>query len=197
LLKAVSSNNPDTLVLYYRLETVDRQNDSIRATVALSIKHLDTKVTKSFGTQVAEIRSKATESGMIIDDMGFVAERAILMLMNSEGAASRLNKLVMEIQNSAKQPAGPIKISINCIVFDAKIRKKVTYQLKKQFVEKNIADASQIKTSNTNMTVIAKPEFKDPEELYMEKISPIFEDLGVELEDDKIFYGKGMITIKP
>ena len=199
LLKAVRANNPDTLVLYYRLETVEFEpaTKQVRVTVALSIKNLDSNVTKSFGSETFALLSEATTTSMLVDDLGFAAEKAILKLMNAEGAGSRLNNLAMEFKNAANAPAGPIKININAEVIDAKIRKKVMYQLKKQVVAANITTADKVKSNNTSLIFEANPDFNDPEELYFEKISPIFEELGVEIEDDKIFYGKGTITIKP
>lgn len=199
LLSAVRSNNPDTLVLYYRLETVEfeKATNQVRTTVALNIKNLNSNVTKSFGSETFALISKATTTSMLVDDLGFSAEKAILKLMNAEGASSRLNKLVMEIKNTANAPAGPIKVTINGEVFDAKIRKKVLYQLKKQLVEAGVSTADKMKSNNTTLTFEALPEFKDVEKLYFEKISPIFDELGAEIEDDKIFYGKSTITIKP
>jgi hypothetical protein len=199
LLKAVQSNNPDTLVLYYRLETIEFVPDTkeVRVTVALSIKNLDTNVTKAFGTETFALVSQATTTSMLVDDIGFTAEKAILKLMNAEGAGSRLNRLAIEFKNVANAPTGPIKVVINATVIDAKIRKRVMYQLRKQLVEGGVTDASTIKSTNTSMTFEAKPDFSDPEALYFENISPIFEKLGVDLDDDKIFYGKGSITIKP
>lgn len=199
LLKAVRSNNPDTLVLYYRLETVefDPSSKEVRVTIALSVKNLDSNVTKSFGAQTAAMKSNAVTTALLVDDIGLIAEMAILKLMNAEGAASRLNKLAMEFKNAANAPAGPIKVNINAEVFDAKIRKKVMYQLKKQLVEANVTTIENTKSNNTSLIFEANPDFKDPEELYFEKILPIFEELGAEIDDDKVFYGKGSITIKP
>mgnify|MGYP000864013154 CR=1 FL=1 len=199
LLKAVQSNNPDTLVLYYRLETIEFEPDAqqVRVTVALSIKNLDTNVTKAFGTETFAIVSQATTISMLVDDIGFAAEKAILKLMNAEGAGSRLNRLAIEFKNVANAPTGPIKVVINASVIDAKIRKRVMYQLRKQLIESGVTDASTVRSTNESMTFEAKADFSDPEELYFENISPVFEKLGVELDDDKIFYGKGTITIKP
>ena len=64
-------------------------------------------------------------------------------------------------------------------------------------IESGVTDASTVRSTNESMTFEAKADFSDPEELYFENISPVFEKLGVELDDDKIFYGKGTITIKP
>ena len=199
LLQAVRSNNPDTLALYYRLEAVEVEPDTkqVRATVALSIKNLDSNVTKSFGSESFAVLSRATTTSMLVDDVGYAAERAINVLLESEHAGSRLNTLAMEVLNAAKAPAGPIKVNINAEVIDAKIRKRVMFHLKKQVVAANITVAEKVKSNNTSLIFEANPEFKDPEELYFEKITPIFEELGVEIDDDKVFYGKGSITIKP
>lgn len=197
LLDDIKDNNPDTVVLYYRLETVEYSaaDKEVRVAVALSLKNLNTNVTKSFGTGTFQLKSKGSTAAMLTDDIGFTAEKAILKLMNSERAPQRLNDLAMELRNAAKRDAGPIKIDINGAVIDSKIRKKVLYMLRKQLLEKGIATTA--KTKNNGLYAEAKPEFKNVEELYMEKIAPIFEELGVELEDDKVFYGNNTLTIKP
>ena len=199
LLKAIRANNPDTLVLYYRLETVEFEvaTSQIRVTVALSIKNLDSNVTKSFGTETFALLSTATTTAILVDEIGLTAEKAILKLMNSENAGSRLNKLAMEIKNAANAPAGPIKVNINGEVFVAKNRKRLLYQVKKQIIATNVTTEDKVKSNNTTLVFEANPGFKDPEALYFEKILPIFEELGVEIDDDKIFYGKGTLTIKP
>lgn len=197
LLDAVRDNNPDTVILYYRLEAVEYSaaDKEVRVTVALSLKSLNTNVTKSFATGVYKRPYKASSAALLADEIGFVAEEAILKLLNAEGAAQRLNDLVMELRNAAKRDAGPIKININAAVIDGKIRKKVMYMLRKQLLEKGIVTTATAKING--LYAEAKPEFKSVEELYIEKISPIFEELGVELDDDKVFYGNNTLTIKP
>ncbi|MBR6372507.1 MAG: hypothetical protein IKS20_04940 [Victivallales bacterium] len=199
LLNAVKSNNPDTVVLYYRLETVEysEADKQIRVTIALTLMNLNTGKRRPFGTDFFIITSNASTAALLADDIGFTAEKAINKLMNSEGAGKRLNDLAMEIKNTANVAAGPIKININGAVFDAKIRKKVLYQLKKKLVENGIAIAPKVKSTNNGIYAEAKPEFKETETLYMEKILPIIEELGLELDDDKVSYDNGRITIKP
>ena len=199
LLNAVKSNNPDTVVLYYRLETVEYSaaDKQIRVTVALALMNLNTGIRKSFGTETFVITSEAGTAALLTDDIGFTAEEAINKLMNSEGAGKRLNDLAMEIKNTKKVAAGPIKININGTVFDAKIRKRILFQLKKKLVENGIALAPKVKSTNNGIYAEAKPEFKETETLYMEKILPIIEELGLELDDDKVSYDNGGITIKP
>ena len=199
LLKAVRSNNPETVVLYYRLETLDYDSDTqtIRVTISLSFKDLEGGITKSIGSAPYALKSNANTAGTLMDDIGLCAEKALASLMNANAASAKINTLITEIRNAVDQPSGPIRLTINAEVFDAKNRKKNMYAVKKQLSERGYADNDKIKTSNTSLTAELKPEFNDAEAFYFENLSEILEELGVEVDDDKVFFSKGKITIKP
>ena len=200
LLKAVKENNPDTLVLYYRIDALifEASTSKIRATVAFNMKDLNTGVTKSIGSQSFEFVSKAKSKDMVIDDIAYCAEAAMNSLMNAEGAAAKLNNIAMSIKNTADMPKRPLKLIVNASAFDAKIRKKALYTLKKELIAQKITTADKIKSSNTTLTAtIDNPNIKEADALYMEHVSPILEKIGITLDDDKVNYAADTVTIKP
>ena len=200
LLKAVKENNPDTLVLYYRIDALifEEATHIVRATVAFNMKDLNTGVTKSVGAQSFAFKSKSTDKNGVIDDLVYCAEVAMNSLMNAEGAAAKLNNIAMSIKNSKDMPKGPLKLIVNASAFDAKIRKRAMYMLKKELIARKITSASNIRTSNTTLVAtIDNPNISDKEVLYMEYISPILAAIGVDLPDDKVNYDDNTVTIKP
>ncbi len=200
LLNAVKENNPDTLVLYYRIDALifEAATHNVRATVAFNMKDLNTGVTKSVGAQSFEFKSKSTNKDGVIDDIAYCAEAAMNSLMNAEGAAAKLNNIAMSIKNAKDMPKGPLKLIVNASAFDAKIRKRAMYTLKKELIAKKITSAAHIKTTNTTLiATIDNPNIKEGDALYMEHVSPILEAIGVELSDDKVNYSGNTVTIKP
>lgn len=200
LLKTVKENNPDTLVLYYRIDALifEAETRNIRVTVAFNMKDLNTGVTKSVGAQSFEFKSKSKNKDGVIDDFAYCAEAAMNSLMNAEGAAAKLNKIAMSIKNAKAMPKGPLKLIVNASAFDAKIRKRAMYTLKKELIAKKITTAAKIKTTNTTLVAtIDNPNIKEGDALYMEHVSPILEKIGIELADDKVNYSGNTVTIKP
>ena len=200
LLKTVKENNPDTLVLFYRVDALifEPETRRVRATVAFNMKDLNTGVTKSVGAQDYELFSRSTGRDGVMADLAQCAEDAMNALMNAEGAAARLNSIAMSIKNAQNMPKGPLKLIVNAAAFDAKIRKRALYTLKKELIARRITSPSQIKSSNTTLTaVIDNPAIKEADALYMEHVAPILEKIGIELGDDKVNYAGNTVTIKP
>lgn len=200
LLKTVKENNPDTLVLYFRIDSLffETATRRIHADVAFNLKNLSNGVTKNFGHGEFDSYSRSTNKDGVISDLAYCAEAAMNSLMNAEGAASKLNQIAMSIKNPANMPKGPLKLIVNASAFDKKIRKRAMYMLKKELIAKKITSSSQIKSSNTTLTaVIDNPAIKEADALYMEHVSPILEKIGIELSDDKVHYAGSTVTIKP
>ena len=200
LLNEVKANNPDTIVLYYRIDSLsfDPATRKIQTTVAFSMKNLASNVTKAIGSQGFGLITDNTAKSMIMEDIAKCAEAAMNALMNAEGAAAKLNNIAMSIKNAADMPKGPLKLIVNASAFDRKIRKRALYTLKKELVAQKIASAGNIKSSNTTLTAtIDNANIKEADALYMEYVSPILEKIGVELSDDKVNYAGNTLTIKP
>lgn len=200
LLKTVKENNPDTLVLYYRVDYLifNPSTREISVTLAFNFKDLNTNVTKSIGSQSYSLITNGTQKDEIMRDFSQCTIFAMNTLMNAEGMAAKLNSIAMSIKNAAKMPKGPIKLIVNAAAFDKKVRKKAMYMLKKEMIAKKLTSASKIKSSNTTLTAtIENKDIKAGDELYMEHISPILEKLGIELDDEKVNYSGNTVTIKP
>ncbi len=200
LLDTVRANYPETVVLYYRIDALiyNPQTKNVRATVAFNFKDLNGSVTKSIGAQTYEFPTRSTLKDEVMDDIAYCAEAAMNTLMNSEGMAEKLNSLAMSIKNAADMPKGPLKLIVNASVFDAKIRKKAMYMLKKEIVARKLAPASKVRSTNTSLTaVIENPEITETDVLYMEHIMPILESIGVEISDDKVHYAADTLTLNP
>ena len=200
LLKAVKENNPDTLVLYYRIDALifEPSTRSVRATVAFNMKDLNSGVTKSIGAQSFEYKSQSVGKDGVMDDIAYCAEAAMNSLMNAEDAAAKLNSIAMSIKNAKNMPKGPLKLIVNATAFDAKIRKRALYTIKKELIAQKITSSSKIKSSNTTLTAtIDNPVIKEADALYMEHIAPILGKIGIELSDDKVNYDANTLTIKP
>lgn len=201
LLEAVKENNPDTLVLYYRIDALiyNKETEKVRSTIGFTLKNLSSGVTKVFGTpQTYEIKVSSTAPETVIDDLSFCVQSAMNLLINGEDAAAQLNKIAITLRNQAKQPAGPLKLIVNAVAFDKKIRKKAMYMLKKELIAKKLSSADKIRSTNTTLTAtITTPGIQETDVLYMEHISPILEGIGVELDDDKVNYSGTTLTIKP
>ena len=162
------------------------------------MKDLNSGVTKSIGAQSFEFKSSSAGKDCVMDDIAYCAEAAMNSLMNAEGAAAKLNSIAMSIKNAQNMPKGPLKLIVNAAAFDAKIRKRALYTLKKELIAQKITTSSNIKSSNTTLTaIIDNPAIKEADALYMEHISPILEKIGIELADDKVNYAGNTVTIKP
>ena len=201
LLNAVKANNPDTLVLYYRIDALifNKETSKITATVGFTLKNLNTNVTKVFGTpQTMESSISSTNPEKIMDDFAFCVESAINILMNDEQAGSQLNKIAMSIRNSQLQVSGPVKLIINASAFDPKVRLRAMYMLKKELITQSVISNSQSKSSRTTLTaIVTNSKIQAPDVLYMEYILPILTKLNIELSDDKVHYNGNTLLIQP
>lgn len=199
LLKAVRENNPDTLVLYYRVDVLlfESATRNVRATVAFNMKDLNTGVTKSIGARSFQFTSKSANKDGVIDDLSYCAEAAMNNLMNAEGAGTTLNQIAMSIKNAKEAPKGPLKLVVNASAFDPKVRKKALYTLKKEIDAMKIAIPGTVRSTNTTLTASIHPGIRDADTLYMEYISPILSKIGIELSDEHVHYSGNTVTIKP
>lgn len=199
LLDAVRENNPDTLVLYYRIDALiyDQNSKKVRATVALNLKNLATGVTKSIGTATmgSDITTSTPEG--VIDDLAYCTDAAMVSLMNAEGAAAKINNIAQSMRSAAALPAGPLKLIINASAF-GKNQKKIMYNIKNDLITKKLCAAENIRSTDTTLTAtVDRGLVKTPDVLYFEHIVPILEANGVTLDDDHVVYSPDSLTIKP
>ena len=104
----------------------------------------------------------------------------------------------MSIRNASLQVSGPVKLVVNSSSFDAKVRKRAMYMLKKELLNQSVISNGQTRSSSTTLTAtITNSKIKAPDELYMEYVSPILEKLNIELSDDKVHYNGNTLIIQP
>ena len=200
LLTAIQENNPNTLVLSYRIDALIflPETEELSITINLSIKDLKSGVTRSIGTQTYRQRSPSQNKELLMDNFANCVENAVNKLMNEEKAAAKLNAAAISIKNAANQPKGALTFIVNASAFDTKVRKRVMYMIRKELLSKGLSSSEKITSSDTTMTAEINPEkCKDREELYMEYIAPFLEGIGIELDDDKVHYDGDNLLIKP
>ena len=200
LLTAIQENNPNTLVLSYRIDALIfiPETDELSITVNLSIKDLKSGVTRSIGTQTYRQCSPSQNKELLMDNFANCVENAINKLMNEENAAAKLNAAAISIKNAAIQPKGTLTFIVNAAAFDTKVRKRVMYMIRKELLSKGLSSSDKITSTDTTMTAEINPKkCKDREELYMEYIAPFLEGIGIELDDDRVHYDGDNLLIKP
>ncbi len=200
LLAAIQENNPNTLVLSYRIDALIflPETEELSITINFSIKDLKSGITRSIGTQTYRQHSSSRNKELLMDNFANCVENAINKLMNEENAAAKLNAAAISIKNAANQPKGALTFIVNASAFDAKVRKRVMYMIRKELLSKGLSSSEKITSSDTTMTAEINPEkCKDREELYMEYIAPFLESIGIELDDDKVHYDGDNLLIKP
>ena len=198
LLDAVKAQQPDTIVLYYRVDTLafEPKAREMRSTIALNFKSLANGVTKSIGEASYSMVTAQTQKDLILDEFAFCTVRAANKLMNDDGAAERLNHLAMSLQNAPAVGKGPMKLIFNADGVDEKVRKRMLYQIKAQMAKAGLVDKEAVKTTGNTMTAIISAKNIDGlEDLYFGHLDEIFTGIGLEITDDQVFYDNAANTV--
>lgn len=205
LLDEVKAQQPDTIVLYYRIDTLvfEPNTREMRSTIALSFKSLANDVTKAIGDASWSMKTVQTQKDLIIDDFAFCTSLAVNKLMNGEVAAERLNHLAMSLQNAPAVSKGPMKLIFNAVGVDEKVRKRMLFQIKKQMETAGLVDKTDknaVKTIGNTMTaIISGKDIDGLEDLYFEHLDGIFTGIGLEITDDQVIYDNtaNTVTVSP
>ena len=196
LIEAIKSNYPDTIVLYYRIDSLifDPKLKTLKVTVAFNMKNLAEKITKSVGSQSYTVSCSSTQKEAIIDAFGLCVEHATQLLMNKAGP--KLASIIKSLLKRAAAPTGPICLYINGKNIVKKHRKKLLYFLRKDLVKKGFASKANAKIRGSNLTVKTKLK-GDTEEFFFESLSPILESRGLKVDDDKVIFDGSNIKLAP
>ncbi len=198
LLDAVRAQQPDTIVLYYRVDTLafDPGTREMRSTVALSFKNLGNGVTKAIGDAAWAMKTTQTQKDLILDDFATCTTLAVNKLMNAEDAAERLNHLALSIKNVPAVSSGPMKLVINATGIDAKIRKRALFQIKKQMETAGLVEKGAVKSTDTTLVATITADGIDGlEDLYFGHLDEIFTGIGLEITDDQVDYDNAANTL--
>lgn len=198
LLDAVKAQQPDSIVLYYRVDTLafDPATREMRSTVALNFKSLANDVTKAVGDASWSMKTTQTQKDLIMDDFSTCTTLAINKLMNADDAAERLNHLATSILNAPAVGSGPMKLVFNAAGVDEKIRKRAMFQIKKKMEEAGLVEKGAVKSTGTTLTAtITEKDIDGLEDLYFGHLDEIFTDIGLEITDDQVFYDTAANTV--
>ncbi len=201
LLDAVRAQQPDTLVLYYRVDTLafDPKTREMRSSVALSFKNLENGVTKALDPATFAMKTTQTQKDLILDDFATCTLMAINKLMNGNDAAERLNHLALSVRNAPSVGSGPMKLVFNATGVDEKVRKRMLFQIKKQMESAGLVDKTDknaVKTVGNTMTATISADGIDGlEDLYFGHLDEIFTGIGLEITDDQVDYDNAANTL--
>ena len=202
LLDAVKAQQPDSIVLYYRVDTLafEPRTREMRSTVALNFKSLANDVTKSIGDASWSMKTMQTQKDLIMDDFALCTTLAVNKLMNDQDAAERLNHLATSLLNAPAVGGGPMKLVFNATGVDEKVRKRMLFQIRKQMETAGLVDKGAIKTTGSTMTaIITAKDIDGLEDLYFGHLDEIFTGIGLEITDDQVFYdtAANTLTVSP
>ena len=203
-IKTVRDNNPNTLAMYYRIDTLAISKskfqtgyNDILVSVALSIKDLGDNDTTSLGsgthTQATKYTSEYTKSELF-DEIGSVAEKAIKKIVASEGMKEKIIDILKSKRNA---PKGPLTVVVNASSIDSKIRTRAKVMLKKEMIAAGLTDNAHVKiTGNTITAVITKKDIPDADELWVALLE-VMEKVGIEATDDQKTLQGSTLTVTP
>lgn len=196
-LKSVRDNNPETIALYYRIDTLSYgvENHRCRAVVALSLKNLATGTTRAIGTRDFEIATSNSQPDMLMADFGNCVAEAMNSLLNGEGMGKELQHLVASVRNAESGQGGPLKTVINFSKVDSKIRTRARLAVKKACIAKGICRQDGVKiVGNALSFTVVDPKLADKDELWVALVE-IFEGAGIEATDDQMTSAGNTLTV--
>lgn len=187
-LRTVQENNPDAIVLYYRIDALayDADTGTIRTTVALNFKSLAANKTINIGSRDFQHVTRNKKPDMIMADFGTCVERAMFALLNGEGMGAKLNHTVKSMRNAAARPKGPMKLVINCSQVDKKIKIKVRNGLKKALVSAGLTEQTKVVKDSLSCVVKPNKDFGDLDDVWgkVSEILPEFLGDDIEITDE-------------
>jgi len=188
-LRAVQENNPDAIVMYYRIDslTYNPSTKSIRASLALSLKNLADNSTVALGNiKGFELIASGTQDDEIMTDFGKCVMKALDSLMDEKGVGEKTTAELKRMRNAAARPKGPMKVVINCSKVDSKIKIKVRNGLKKQLVAAGLTDQTKVVKDSLSCVVKPSKDFGDLDDVWgkISEILPEFLGEDVEITDD-------------
>ncbi len=186
--RVVQEDNPDTIALYYRIDTLafDPNTGRIRTSIALSFKNFANNVTTSIGTRDFQMSTSNTQQDMIMADFGTCVERAMTSLLNGEGMGAKLQHIVTKMNNEAARPKGPMRLVVNCSKVDKKIKTRFRVNLKKALIAKSLTAETKIVKDSLSCGIPRKEGVGDLDELWVAVQEILQELLGddTEVSDD-------------
>lgn len=206
-VETIRDNNPDTILLYYRIDTIAyvASTRTIRVSVSLNIKSLGGEngiVTKSLGAQDYVQKATGDQLDTLMADMAVAVTRATGMLMSGEGMNKKIVQFAKELRAQADAPKGPMTLVVNGSKVDKKIRDDFLLDLEDGLVKAGLCKQKDVKSrGNTVSCVITStdPKLKDSRRLWR-AIKKVLTEAGLDddmvTDDIKTVNGKTM-TVTP
>ena len=188
-LETVQENNPDAIVLYYRIDglTYNPETKKIRASVALSLENLVDNSSVDLGDLKGyELVASGSQEDEIMIDFGRCVGGAIDELMTSKGLGKKLMQEIKSMRNAAARPKGPMKLVINCSKVDSKIKIKVRNGLKKALVSNGLTKQTKVVKDSLSCVVEPNKDFGDLDDVWgkVSEILPEFLGEDIEITDE-------------
>lgn len=196
-IKTIRDNNPDTLALYYRLDTIsfDPNTSKIIVSASLNIKNLSRNTTTSLGSGTYSIVTRNTEPGAVVEDISQATVRALNIVLNGKDMAAKLQQIIKSMSNA--QPAGPMKVVINVTNLDSTIRTRVRAAIRNALAEAEICDKKECKVrGNTLSFTVENEDLSNADDLWI-AILDVFDSCGIEATDDQMSVNGNTMTITP
>ena len=206
-VETIRDNNPDTILLYYRIDTIayEASTRRIRISVSLNIKSLGGAngiVTKSLGAQDYVQKATSDQLDILMADMAVAVTRATGMLLSGEGMNQKIVQFAKELRAQANAPKGPMTLVVNGSKVDKKIRDDFLLELEDGLVKAGLCKEKDVKSrGNTVSCVITSsdPKMKDSRRLWR-AIKKVLTEAGLddEMVTDDIKTVNGMtMTVTP
>ena len=188
-LRTVQENNPDAIVMYYRIDslTYNPSTKRIKSSVALNLKNLADSSTVSLGDiKGYELPASGTQEDEIMIDVAKCVGAAIDALMSEKGVGKKITLELKSMRNAAARPKGPMKLVINCSQVDKKIKIKVRNGIKKALVDAGLTDQTKVVKDSLSCVVKPNNDFGDLDDVWgkVSEILPEFLGDDIEITDD-------------
>ena len=188
-LRAVQENNPDAIVMYYRIDslTYNPQSKSVRSSLALNLKNLADNSTRALGNiKGYELKASGTQEDEIMTDFGKCVMAALDELMDQKGVGKKITAEIKSMRNAAARPKGPMKLVVNCSKVDSKIKIKVRNGLKKALVSAGLTDQTKVVKDSLSCVVKPSKDFGDLDDVWgkVSEILPEFLGEDIEITDE-------------
>lgn len=195
-IKTIRDNNPDTIALYYRLDTIalDPTTKKIMVSASLNIKNLSKNTTSSLGSGTYNIITSNTEPMLVIEDIAMATVRALNIVLNGKGMAEKVQQIIKSMSNA--QAEGPIKVVINVSEVDSSIRTRLRVAIRKALEEAEVCTRKACKIRGNTLSFTSENEdYSNPDDLWI-AIFEALESCGVEATDDQMTLNGNTMTIK-
>lgn len=195
-IKTIRDNNPDTIALYYRLDTITLESSTRRIMVSasLNIKNLAKNTTSSLGSGTFNIVTSNTEPMLIMEDIATATVRALNIVLNGKGMAEKVQQIIKSMSNA--QEEGPIKVVINVSEVDPAVRTRVRVGIRKALEEMGVCDRENCKIRGNTLSFTSENEaYSNPDDLWI-AIFEALDSFGISATDDQMTLSGNTMTIK-